>query len=267
MTKFRNGSSVDFAALYDSHIEYKARRVAGSVEARQIDIEVRGFKVPNLLRCLPTDYLPQRVLEIGCATGELIATFPVVPGGQRFGSDISAENMVAARERHSGVEFLLAGFDCLPPASVDCVILSDILEHVENDVGFLAEAGKLSSRYVLVNLPLEDNWTNLGRNYGPEDSSGHLRKYSLRDGLDLLDSFPGRTVNWHQAWVHESPAHKERKLLRREVTGFLYGGGAPVRVTKGLVEWLARYVSPFGQRLHPSNLFALLEVAKRDMAD
>lgn len=261
MRKPSNKSKVDFAALYDSHNEYKARRVAGSFESRQIDIEVHGFKIPNLLRCLPSDYLPQRVLEIGCATGELIAAFPVAPGGQRFGSDISGENIAAARARHANTVFLEAGFGCLSSASVDCVILSDILEHVADDVGFLAEAGKLSSRYVLVNLPLEDNWTNFGRNYGPDDSSGHLRKYSLQEGLALLATFPGRTLNWHQAWVHETRAHEERKLLRREVTGYMYGGSSPVRGVKNVIEWLARHVSPFGRRLHPSNLFALLEVA------
>lgn len=261
MTQPNNDGNVDFAALYDAHEEYKARRVADSFESRQIDIEVRGFKIPNLVRCLPADYLPQRVLEIGCATGELIAAFPVAPGGQRFGSDISIENTTAARARHANTEFLQAGFDCLPPASVDCVILSDILEHVEDDVGFLAEAGKLASRYVLVNLPLEDNWTNLWRNYGPNDASGHLRKYSLKDGLALLATFPGSIENWHQAWVHETQAHEDRKLLRREVSGYKYRGSAPVRGAKALIEWGARHVPPFGRRLHPSNLFALLRVA------
>jgi SAM-dependent methyltransferase len=260
MADTSRNSNINFASLYDEHAEYKARRVAGSLESRQIEIEVQRFKLPNILKCLPLDYLPQRVLEIGCATGELIAAFPVRAGGQRFGSDISVENVAAARVRHVSVEFFDNGFDCLPLASVDCVILSDILEHVEDDRDFLISSSKLSSKYVLINLPLEDNWTNLGRKYGPEDNSGHLRRYSLRDGLALLECFPGKVVNWHQSWVHETDAHEVRKLLRLEITGYKYGGSAPIRTAKASIEWLAKRVPPFGRRLHPSNLFALLEV-------
>lgn len=260
MSKPKSSDGVDFAALYDAHAEYVSRRVAGSFESRQIEIEVQGFKLPHLVALLPGDYRPASVLEIGCATGELIATFPVAPGGRRIGNDISAENIAAARARHPGTEFVAGDFRAIAPRAAECVILSDVLEHVEDDAGFLRDAGRLATRYVLVNLPLEDNWTNSRRRYGPDDASGHLRKYSLAQGMALVQSFDGRLVTWTQDWVHEGAAHEQRKELRREVTGHRYGGSAPVRVVKALVEAAARHVRPFGRRLHPSNLFALLEV-------
>lgn len=259
MKDLNRNSGIDYAEMYDQHTEYRARRVDGSYESRQIEIEVHGFKIPKLVSCLPSNYLPKRVLEIGCATGELIAAFPVQQGGQRFGSDISEENVASAKKRYPNVKFFAGGFDCLPTSSVDCVILSDILEHVEDDKDFLVKASQLTSRYLLVNIPLEDNWTNVGRNYGPGDSSGHLRKYSLQEALTLLEYFPGRIINWSQSWVHETEAHESRKLLRQEITGYKYRGVGPVRYTKALIEWLAKRVPAFGRRLHPSNLFALLE--------
>ena len=44
---------VDFSALYDEHPEYVARRAGGSIEQAQVDIEVRLFKLPQLLNVLP----------------------------------------------------------------------------------------------------------------------------------------------------------------------------------------------------------------------
>lgn len=46
------------------------------------------------------------------------------------------------------------------------VIVSDVIEHVPDDAGFLRSAAGLG-QIVLVNLPLEDNWLNDRRNYGP----------------------------------------------------------------------------------------------------
>jgi SAM-dependent methyltransferase len=87
--------TVDFAKLYDEHADYTARRREGSFAQAQIALEVAEFKVPNLVRLLPSGYRPRRILEIGCATGELIAGFPVAAGGDRVGVDISASNVEA----------------------------------------------------------------------------------------------------------------------------------------------------------------------------
>ena len=46
-------AGVDYSALYDEHPDYVARRASGSFEQAQIDIEVRLFKLPQLMRLLP----------------------------------------------------------------------------------------------------------------------------------------------------------------------------------------------------------------------
>lgn len=99
---------VNFAALYDEHPEYVARRRASSFEEAQIDIEVRLFKLPNLLALLAGVGEISSVLEGGCATGELIAAMPVKAGGRKVGIDISRANVEVARalRRHRlGAEF------------------------------------------------------------------------------------------------------------------------------------------------------------------
>jgi SAM-dependent methyltransferase len=245
---------VDFAALYDDHPEYVARRQGGSFEQAQIDIEVRLFKLPHLLGLLPQPERLASVLEIGCATGELIAAFPVSAGGRKLGMDISAANVVTARARHPEVEFRCGDFRDGPAEAFDAVILSDVLEHVPDDAGFLRDAAALGHT-VLVNLPLEDNWLNRNRRYGPDDASGHLRKYSLADGLALIERAGLEVVAQSQVWIHETPAEAARRALRRERLGAAYAGAWPARTLRRVVFAAATRLRPLGRRLFASNLF------------
>ncbi len=73
----------------------------------------------------------QRVLEIGCGTGEL---FPHLPGVEYVGFDASPEYIRAARERHRG-----ARFDCyrideheVEAQSFDLVVAIGVLHHLDD---------------------------------------------------------------------------------------------------------------------------------------
>lgn len=247
---------VNYAMLYDSHPDYVARRNPGSFEQEQIDLEVRDFKLPNFVELLGPRALPDSVLEIGCATGELIDEFPVCDGGRKVGIDISAENIRVARERFPTVTFMHGDFAQCGVRDFACVILSDVLEHVEDDVGFLRAAASMG-RQTLVNLPLEDNWLNRHRAYGPTDSSGHLRKYSLVQGLELCSRAGLTVVKYRQVWVHETVAELNRRELRRRHFGQAFSGGLTVRLLKRVVISLCSASRPLGRRLFASNLFAL----------
>ncbi len=246
--------AVDFSALYDAHPEYVARRIDGSYEQAQVELEVQMFKLPFLLRVLPAGAPPGSVLEIGCATGELIASMPVRPGGRRLGLDISADNIATATARFPQVEFRAVDFRALTGERFEVVILSDVLEHVPDDIGFLRDASALGE-LVLVNLPLEDNWLNRNRRYGPDDVSGHLRRYSLADGLALVEQAGLELVAHRQQWVHEEPAEAARRRLRRERTGAAYAGAWPARLLRRAVFGVATAIPLLGRRLFASNLF------------
>ena len=245
---------VDFPALYDRHPEYIARRQSGSFEQAQIDIEVRLFKLPNLLGLLPPGQVPGSAIEIGCATGELIAALPVQSGGRKVGMDISAGNIAAARVRFPDVEFRCGDFRDGPDERFDVVVMSDVLEHVPDDAGFLRDAAK-RGELVLVNLPLEDNWLNRRRRYGADDVSGHLRKYSLADGLALVDRAGLEALSHTQVWVHETPTEAARRALRRARLGAAFAGAWPARALRHAVYAAATAVQPLGRRLFASNLF------------
>ncbi|MEO8057363.1 MAG: class I SAM-dependent methyltransferase [Burkholderiales bacterium] len=259
-----NGAvKIDYAQLYDDHAEYSARRVDGSFEQRMVSIEVEQFKVPFLVDLLSPGWLPNSVVEIGCGTGELIAAFPVAAGGTRTGLDISPANIAAAGRRFPQVSFRHGDFRVSQLSGYDCVILSDILEHVEDDAGFLRDAAALA-RYTLVNLPLENNVLNWGRNYGPSDTSGHLRKYSPTLGLQLFERAGLRVLRSERVWLHETPAEPMRRSLRRECQGSAYAGQGLSRVLRSAVMGMAMASRVVGRPLLSSNLFAIAESTGRD---
>ena len=246
---------INFAQLYDSHPEYDARRRENSPERAQIQLEVEHFKLPYLLRQMNGLQI-RSVLEIGCATGELIAAFPTVEGGIRMGIDISQRNIEVARERFPFVQFQSGDFRQLDLPRFDLVILSDILEHVVDDTNFLFEASNLATQ-VLVNLPLECNWLNRKRAYGPTDTSGHLRAYDLNQGLNLFRSAGLEVQKWQQVWIHETEAEKLRRNLRYQQQGRAFAGGPVGSTIRQSVYAVATIFPPFGRRLFASNLFAL----------
>lgn len=245
---------VDFRALYDAHPDYIARRRAGSYEQAQVDLEVRLFKLPHLMKVLPAPERVTSVLEIGCATGELISAVPVRAGGRRVGVDISEANIAAARARFPGVEFRCGDFRDLTGSHFDVVVLSDVLEHVPDDAAFLRDAAALADT-VLLNLPLEDNWLNRRRRYGPDDVSGHLRRYSLADGRALVERAGLDVLALTRVWVHETPAEPALRRLRRDRFGAEFGGAWLGRTLRRTIHGAAVGWPPFGRRLFASNLF------------
>ena len=246
---------VDFSALYDEHPEYVARRATGTFEQVRIDIEVRLFKLPQLMCLLPAGRDLASVLEIGCATGELVAAVPVQRLGRKIGVDISAANVAVARARFPQVEFRCGDFRDNCQETFDAVIMSDVLEHVPDDEAFLRDAAALGET-VLVNLPLEVNWLNRHRAFGPDDVSGHLRHYSLAQGLALFERAGLEVTAFAQVWVHETATEPALRALRRERFGARYSGGWPQRVIKHAVVAAAAAVPAIGRRLFASNLFA-----------
>lgn len=248
----------EFRSLYDGHPDYVERRYSESLSAREIQLEAHDFKAPNLLRTIPDSFAYSSVIEIGCATGEVLAAFPdqhPTRGNliRKTGFDISPLNVAAARSRYPHIQFLDTDFTG-SGVEADLVILSDLLEHVPDDCGLLKDASQIA-QYVLINLPLEDNWLNRNRNYGIDDESGHLRAYSLADGFALVSKAGLKVENWHRVWPHETEYDLARRRLRKDLTGVSHSGKFFTRAIKTFIYHSARGIRPFGRRLFPSNLF------------
>jgi len=168
----------------------------------------------------PYDARLATILEVGCGTGDLISRFPTnIPPNKRYGIDVSPLNVEFARKEHPEVNFFVGTFEEFLAGEgknieTDIVILSDILEHVEDDVELLRMAG-CYAKYVLVNIPMEKCWETRKRNYGFEDASGHLRAYNLKDVQNLIANAGLRIIDFTVKYYCKEAMYK--KLLREKL--------------------------------------------------
>jgi SAM-dependent methyltransferase len=140
-----------------------------------------------------------QIVDIGCGTGADIASFPAE--FVRYGLDASQSAIDFAMERHSGVDFRQAsipgaGRDVI--AGADLVLLCDVLEHIEDDYGFLSwvVAAMRDDAHLLITVPADP------RLWSPHDEVyGHFRRYTRESLTRLTSSVPATTkllapFNW-----------------------------------------------------------------------
>lgn len=116
------------------------------------------------------------VVDVGCGTGADIASFP--ERYDRHGIDISPTAIEFARESYPGIQFHTgavpeAGSDIV--GSADLVLLCDVLEHIEDDVGFLSSliAMMRPGASLLLTVPADP------RLWSPHDEVyEHFRRYT-----------------------------------------------------------------------------------------
>lgn len=181
----------DPCLFYNNHDNYRKLRQRNSIFRKQYLDEIDQFKIKYLSKLIPSAIQFKTILEVGCATGDLVGRFPIdIPLSNRYGIDISSFNIEFAKDEYPEVNFCVGTFTEFlenegKNIEIDIVILSDILEHVENDIELLKMTGDYG-KYILVNIPMEKCWETRKRNYGKCDISGHLRAYNLKDVQDLI---------------------------------------------------------------------------------
>jgi ubiquinone/menaquinone biosynthesis C-methylase UbiE len=105
----------------------------------------------------------ERVVDIGCGVGAVAFDVASKCGALVTGIDLAEENIAIARERHSHPNLTCIHGDALtdlPSGPFDVVIMSNVLEHIEDRPGFLRETQRrLSPRRWLIRVPhFERDW-------------------------------------------------------------------------------------------------------------
>ena len=184
---------MDFEKFYNEQPEYVAFR-NDKVKQDEYKIAV-DWKVRKLSQLVPGDFKANNILEVGCAFGVLLNILAdLFQIKTRYGIDISGENIKVAKDLYPGCNFIqgtVEEFISIVPPEIendrfDLVVLSDIVEHIPDDQGFLKSVSKISS-YVLLNLPLEKSFKTRNRKYGEQDPSGHLRCYDKDIAVRLVE--------------------------------------------------------------------------------
>jgi predicted TPR repeat methyltransferase len=187
-------SNFDFAQFYDKQPEYVAFR--NDILKREYYNIASDWKVRELVSLVPRNMVFKNVLEVGCAFGVLLNNISdKLNIENRTGVDISRENIKAAIKDWPECNFFQGTVEdyimSMPSANkdfrFDLVVLSDIVEHIPDDLSFMKTIRGISS-YVLLNLPLEKSFSTRNRVYGETDPSGHLRCYNKELAENLINA-------------------------------------------------------------------------------
>lgn len=133
---------------------------------------------------------PLRLLDLGCGPGNTLTRLG--RWGHAFGSDFSLDALAFARSK--GMSRLVSSDStALPfrPASFDCVVALDVLEHVEDDVAALREVARVlrpGGAFLFAVPAFPALWRHHDRMYG------HFRRY-LRPELVGRVRTAGLTVD------------------------------------------------------------------------
>lgn len=203
------------------------------------------------------------VLEVGCSSGFLLAALrDGWPSATVIGSDFLPEPLAQLAARQPGIPLLQ--FDLvqcpLPDASVDAVVMLNVLEHIKDDRRAVAQVARIlkPGGIAVVEVPAGPGL------FDPYDEYlQHERRYTARDfkalleasGLTILErSHLGFSVYPAFAMVKRRNqkrgavgADVRREIVRKSIESTRRG--VLLRSALRCEAWLGRYVSyPFGIR-------------------
>jgi len=137
-----------------------------------------------------------RVLDVGAGSGTFSNRL-AARGFEVTSTDVTDEALDVLRTRVSGV---VARADAtslpFPEASFDAVVLGEVLEHVEDDAGALAEAARVLRPHgvLALSVPRNPAW------YTKSDRwAGHVRRYTREMLVTVVDG-AGFEVLTCKAW-------------------------------------------------------------------
>jgi len=182
-----------FLDKYRTDLEAEARWLAFGAEFKANSIE-------TLLK--RHGIRPDVLLELGSGTGAVIRECQRRGLAREYiAIDASEEAISWARERSPGIRSMVADItspQCELPARVDVVILSHVLEHLENPKDLLVSlVERLPFRWLIAEVPLEDLAAARIKNVFRDrmkNTAGHVQFFTARSFQDLLAS-AGLTVS------------------------------------------------------------------------
>lgn len=159
----------------------------------------------------------ERVLDVGCGIGALAFDVAQKSGATVYGVDLNEDNITVAKMRyhHPNVTYQLGDALLLPFQGLfDVVILSNVLEHLEDRTEFLRRLLKVVGLgRLLIRVPLfERDWRvplkrELGLEYMLDPT--HCTEYTLESfASEMRESglrITHQEVRWGEIWAETKP--------------------------------------------------------------
>ncbi|MDD2757760.1 MAG: methyltransferase domain-containing protein [Patescibacteria group bacterium] len=158
-----------------------------------------------------------KVLELGCGAGQFIRALKKIRSAWNcYGCDISQTAIETAKTAHDGVNYDLSTADKLlyPNAYFDAVAFFDVLEHVADPTGLIAEIYRVlkPGGILYAFVPCEGDVLSLWR---------WLDKFGLKK--DLTKKFAGHVNYFSRAEVGDLLAANGFNIIRRRYSEHCLG--------------------------------------------
>ena len=163
--------------------------------------EDSAWKVRQISRLLEETSLdPTTVYEVGCGAGGVIAGLAARRPQQRFvGFEISPQALDLCRTKViENLDFLLGDIRDLNPEVADVLMAIDVVEHVEDYLGFLREIRCYAKHHVF-HIPLDLSVQTVLRSspiLQARADFGHLHTFSKETALATLTDAGYEIVRW-----------------------------------------------------------------------
>lgn len=167
-----------YAAIYASQLDAEAKWLAFGAVEKANSVESLLYKQLG------------SVMELGAGTGALIAELQ----RRRFASryiavDFSPEAAKYMRSTLSGVEIHECDITRTIPDQANVVVLSHVLEHLEDPDSFLAAIARLNFKWLVIECPLEDLLASRLKNLFRDrrkNLAGHVQFFTKRSFRKLV---------------------------------------------------------------------------------
>lgn len=207
--------SVFFLMLLDNKL-YTLHGTAANRYGSGIHIKHRLIKYHDFF--IKRVGMNEKVLDIGCGNGCLTYDVAIkVPGVTIVGIDINEKNIEYATKHYSNGNIYYHHGDALKiknRQTFDVIILSNVLEHIEQRIEFLKKVVELlEPKKLLIRVPIfERDWRvplkkELGIDYRLDKS--HFTEYTLESFTDEMISANLNIVHlesrWGEIWAEVIP--------------------------------------------------------------
>ena len=181
-----------------------------------IAVDQRSWAAVRMRRCLESlAEVTGRVLEVGCGAGRCIRTIRRHrPDLAAHGCDISPSAIDAAQRHGDGVLYELADAAALPygNATFDAVVVMDLIEHVPDVPGVMAEIRRVCKPggRLHLHVPCEGTWLSV---YRP----------LLAVGIDMTRAAVGHLHHFTRRQVLEHVTSAGFDVIRRRYSMYFFG--------------------------------------------
>ena len=255
---------MDFKKFYNEQKEYIDFR---NIPLKQFEYNIISeYKANTLTSVIPKNKSFNNIMEIGCAHGVLLNKISIKLGIKSVvGIDIASKNIELAKSSFPDISFFCCTIEeyitSNPTNKFEIAILSDIIEHIPDEVEFLKKISGIA-KTLLINLPLEKCYYYRNRVYGESDPSGHLRNYSFNEAFHLFEKCNLRIINYRKI-IDIKESKEYYNYLKKELHSKLKLK-TPIKRLKSyllskLKHYILIYLPSLYHRLYGYNLFVYVE--------